>query len=148
MSAGFDFNAVELNGEADASKIGENFEKLEELAITDAKATRLATTSQAGWMSAADKTKLNNIATGATKVTKVSQLTNDSNFISVETDPTVPSWAKAANKPTYNWNEITNKPTFVEQDNVIQFWKGTQAEYEALQTKYTNYMYLIYEEAD
>lgn len=28
-----------------------------------------------------------------------------------ETDPTVPSWAKAANKPSYNFNEINNKPT-------------------------------------
>ena len=27
-----------------------------------------------------------------------------------ETDPTVPSWAKAANKPTYSYSEITNTP--------------------------------------
>ena len=29
-----------------------------------------------------------------------------------ETDPTVPTWAKAASKPTYTWSEITSKPTF------------------------------------
>lgn len=28
-----------------------------------------------------------------------------------ETDPTVPAWAKTANKPTYSYAEITNKPT-------------------------------------
>lgn len=28
-----------------------------------------------------------------------------------ETDPTVPSWAKAANKPSYAYSEITGKPT-------------------------------------
>ena len=29
----------------------------------------------------------------------------------VETDPTVPSWAKQSTKPTYSYSEITNKPT-------------------------------------
>lgn len=29
----------------------------------------------------------------------------------VETDPTVPSWAKQPTKPTYSYSEITNKPT-------------------------------------
>lgn len=28
-----------------------------------------------------------------------------------ETDPTVPAWAKQANKPTYSYNELTDKPT-------------------------------------
>lgn len=39
-----------------------------------------ATTSVAGFMSAADKTKLDGIATGATATTKTSDLTNDSEF--------------------------------------------------------------------
>lgn len=38
--------------------------------------------------------------------TKTSDLTNDSGFVTTETDPTVPSWAKAANKPSYTFNEI------------------------------------------
>lgn len=40
--------------------------------------------------------------------TKVSDLTNDSGFISsyTETDPTVPSWAKASSKPTYTASEV------------------------------------------
>lgn len=38
-----------------------------------------------------------------------SQLTNDSGFITgfTETDPTVPAWAKAENKPTYDVREIS-----------------------------------------
>lgn len=43
--------------------------------------------------------------------TKTSDLNNDSGFITTETDPTVPSWAKEANKPSYNFSEIGNKPT-------------------------------------
>lgn len=38
--------------------------------------------------------------------TKVSDLTNDSGFITTETDPTVPSWAKQATKPTYTYSEV------------------------------------------
>ena len=42
--------------------------------------------------------------------TKVSDLSNDSGFISTETDPTVPSWAKAESKPSYDYSEIENTP--------------------------------------
>jgi hypothetical protein len=40
--------------------------------------------------------------------TKVSDLTNDSGFITsyTETDPTVPSWAKASSKPSYTKSEV------------------------------------------
>ena len=40
--------------------------------------------------------------------TKVSELTNDSGYLTsfTETDPTVPAWAKAANKPTYTASEV------------------------------------------
>jgi hypothetical protein len=39
---------------------------------------------------------------------KVSQLQNDSGYITgyTETDPTVPAWAKAASKPTYTASEV------------------------------------------
>ena len=33
--------------------------------------------------------------------------------LQTETDPTVPSWAKAAVKPTYAWSEITSKPSWI-----------------------------------
>lgn len=40
--------------------------------------------------------------------TKVSQLTNDKNYMTnfTETDPTVPAWAKAASKPSYSKSEV------------------------------------------
>lgn len=42
--------------------------------------------------------------------TKVSQLTNDSGFITTETDPTVPSWAKQSTKPSYTASEVGALP--------------------------------------
>ena len=45
--------------------------------------------------------------------TKVSDLTNDSGFITTETDPTVPAWAKTQNKPTYTFSELTSHPTTI-----------------------------------
>ncbi len=41
---------------------------------------------------------------------KTSDLTNDSGFISQETDPTVPSWAKQETKPTYTASEVGALP--------------------------------------
>lgn len=38
--------------------------------------------------------------------TKVSDLTNDSGFITTETDPTVPAWAKQSTKPSYTASEV------------------------------------------
>lgn len=50
--------------------------------------------------------------------TKTSEITNDSGFITAndipdvtESDPTVPAWAKAASKPSYSYDEITDKPS-------------------------------------
>ena len=48
--------------------------------------------------------------TGSTIPTKTSDLTNDSGFITTETDPTVPSWAKASSKPTYTASEVGAVP--------------------------------------
>lgn len=44
--------------------------------------------------------------------TKVSELNNDSGFITgyTETDPTVPSWAKASSKPSYTASEVGALP--------------------------------------
>lgn len=44
--------------------------------------------------------------------TKVSDLTNDSGFITgyTETDPTVPGWAKSPSKPTYTAAEVGARP--------------------------------------
>lgn len=43
--------------------------------------------------------------------TKVSDLSNDSGFITGETDPTVPAWAKASSKPTYTASEVGALPS-------------------------------------
>lgn len=46
------------------------------------------------------------IATIPAAPSKTSQLTNDSGFITTETDPTVPAWAKADTKPVYTAEEV------------------------------------------
>lgn len=33
-------------------------------------------------------------------------------YLTSESDPTVPAWAKATSKPSYGWSEIGSKPTF------------------------------------
>lgn len=45
--------------------------------------------------------------------TKLSQLQNDSGYLNsyTETDPTVPAWAKQANKPTYTASEVGALPS-------------------------------------
>lgn len=42
---------------------------------------------------------------------KVSDLINDLGFLTSETDPTVPAWAKVPVKPSYNFSEINSTPT-------------------------------------
>lgn len=42
--------------------------------------------------------------------TDVSEFTNDAGYLTTETDPTVPSWAKAANKPSYTASEVGALP--------------------------------------
>ena len=52
--------------------------------------------------------------TGAVTInvpTKTSDLTNDSGYIITESDPTVPSWAKASTKPTYTASEVGALPS-------------------------------------
>jgi len=51
------------------------------------------------------------IWTGKVIPTKTSDLTNDSGFITTETDPTVPSWAKASTKPSYTASEVGALPS-------------------------------------
>lgn len=38
--------------------------------------------------------------------TKLSEFENDTNYLITETDPTVPNWAKTAQKPTYTADEV------------------------------------------
>lgn len=59
-------------------------------------------------LSAAQGVALKALVDAITVPTKVSQLVNDAGYLKsyTETDPTVPSWAKAAEKPTYTSTEI------------------------------------------
>lgn len=104
--------------------------------IVDDGVAELETVTQLrdGLMVATDKQKLDGIASGAevnvnadwsavsgdaqilnkpTIPSKTSDLTNDSGFITTETDPTVPSWAKASSKPSYTFSEIGSKPSTI-----------------------------------
>lgn len=88
-----------------------------------------ATTEEHGLMSATDKTKLDALQTAqeiddalSEKVDKVegkglsqNDYTDDdkakvASALQTETDPTVPSWAKQQNKPSYDYSEIGNTP--------------------------------------
>ena len=88
----------------------------------------------------AEQTKLAGIATGAeanvqadwnesdstsdayinNKPTNVSAFTNDVGYLRsyTETDPTVPSWAKASTKPSYTASEVGAQPTLVSGTNI------------------------------
>ena len=59
-------------------------------------------------LSAGQGVALKALIDAITVPTKVSQLTNDSGFITgyTETDPTVPLWAKASSKPSYTKSEV------------------------------------------
>ena len=71
---------------------------------------------------------------------KTSQLTNDSGFITgyTETDPTVPSWAKAPSKPTYTASEVGAAPSSHASNTTIHV---TAAEKEAWNGKAPAYTY-------
>ena len=63
--------------------------------------------------------------------TKVSELENDSGYLTsyTETDPTVPSWAKAETKPTYTADEVGARPNT---------WMPTAAQVGAATEEYVN----------
>ena len=93
-----------------------------------------ATQSTHGLMTATDKTKLDSISEGANPnviesvavngairpvtnkmvniivPTAVSDLNNDLGYLAQESDPTVPSWAKQAQKPVYTASEVGALP--------------------------------------
>lgn len=64
-------------------------------------------------LSAAQGVALKALIDAITVPTKLSELTNDKGYITgyTETDPTVPSWAKAASKPSYTASEVGAVPT-------------------------------------
>lgn len=102
-----------------------------------------------------------NVTANISVPTKVSDLTNDSGFITgyTETDPTVPSWAKASTKPSYTASEVgalpsttqipsktsdlTNDSGFItgytETDPTVPSWakQNTKPTYNGGEVKYT-----------
>ena len=73
-------------------------------------------------LSAAQGVALKTLIDAITVPTKLSQLTNDSGFITgyTETDPTVPDWAKAASKPSYTADEVGALPQETPIPSVVQ----------------------------
>ena len=61
---------------------------------------------------------------------KTSDLTNDSGFITgyTETDPTVPAWAKASAKPSYNFSEIGSTPTTISGYGLTDAYTKTEVD--------------------
>ena len=59
-----------------------------------------------------DYNDLTNLPEIPTVPTNVSAFENDANYLTsyTETDPTISAWAKAENKPIYDYSEITNTP--------------------------------------
>jgi hypothetical protein len=59
------------------------------------------------------KSQVDSLLSSISIPTKVSELTNDVGYITsyTETDPTVPSWAKASTKPSYNLDEVSDGST-------------------------------------
>lgn len=72
--------------------------------------------------------------------TKTSELENDSSFLTEESDPTVPDWAKQETKPTYTASEVGAMP---KSEIITAFWSGTEAEYNAISSKSATTLYLI-----
>lgn len=102
--------------------------------LTDDTTHRLVTdTEKSSWNAKAEVSAI---------PTKVSQLTNDSKFLTsfTESDPTVPAWAKQSTKPTYTKSEVglsnvdntsdANKPVSTAQATAIADAKkaGTDAQ--------------------
>ena len=66
----------------------------------------------------ADWNAVNGDAAILNKPTRVSDFDNDAGYLTTETDPTVPAWAKATQKPTYTAAEV-GAPTVAEMNTAI-----------------------------
>ena len=71
--------------------------------------------------------------------TKVSELTNDSGYLTnyTETDPTVPAWAKESSKPTYTADEVGAAPSSHTSDTTVHITDDERTAWNAKQDKLT-----------
>jgi hypothetical protein len=111
-----------VNGKADKDKVGEitindtewditNYEKVTLNGISGVRMTCVNTASTPQALTNIFIPDIDGVTTASQTIisqipTTTSQLTNDSGFITSETDPTVPAWAKASSKPTYTASEV------------------------------------------
>lgn len=79
---------------------------------------------QANW-SEEDITSAEYIKNKPSIPTKLSDLMQDLNYLTTESDPTVPSWAKQSAKPTYTYSEIQNTPSTLPNPNNLTIKDGT-----------------------
>ncbi len=79
---------------------------------------------QSDW-SNTDTTSAEYIKNKPTIPTKLSDLTQDVDYLTTESDPTVPSWAKQSSKPTYTYSEIQNTPSTLPNPNNLTIKDGT-----------------------
>ena len=81
--------------------------------ITDASPHKYITFNTTGLSSVATSGLYDDLVNKPLIPTKTSDLTNDSGFITgyVESDPTVPAWAKAETKPQYTADEVGALPS-------------------------------------
>jgi hypothetical protein len=77
-------------------------------AVTTADNGKVLMVVDGAWKLGGEEVDLSGYALKSELPSKVSQLQNDSGYITgyTETDPTVPAWAKAASKPTYTASEV------------------------------------------
>ncbi len=83
-----------------------------------------------------DKPQINSVELIGNKSLEDLGIQPEGNYLTEEVDPTVPSWAKATNKPSYSYSEISNTPTklseftndpgyitgYVETDPTVPSW--------------------------
>ena len=60
--------------------------------------------------------------------TNVSAFTNDAGYLTTETDPTVPSWAKESSKPSYTFSELTTHPTSISGYGITDAYTKTEVD--------------------
>lgn len=96
-----------------------------------------------------NKPKINNVELSGNKTsadlgivipTKTSELSNDSGFLTQHQDLT--GYAKTSDIPTAT-SQLTNDSNYIASTVVTAFWKGTQAEYDALGSYNATTLYLI-----
>ena len=113
--------AMAAKSVVEKSDLSEDVQTSLELADTSLQSYTETDPTVPSWAKEANKPVYTAIEVGALPDTtvipsKVSELTNDSGFITsyTETDPTVPSWAKAETKPTYTASEVGALPDTTE----------------------------------